>query len=147
VSEQTRKLATQLWQIQNDGLSAEQKDFFPWTENEFYQELFSPQHIIFLFEENFSGFVLYRSLESEVEIMQLSVSPKYKGNGIFLLEKFFKSLSLGKSKIERIFLEVSEKNSPALKCYRHVGFEEISRRARYYKDGSSAIVMQKRIGL
>lgn len=43
---------------------------------------------------------------------------------------------------ERLLLEVRETNAGALHFYAARGFEEIDRRARYYRDGGTAIVMQ-----
>jgi len=42
---------------------------------------------------------------------------------------------------ERLLLEVREQNQPALAFYRRAGFAEIDRRDRYYRDGSTAIVL------
>jgi ribosomal protein S18 acetylase RimI-like enzyme len=42
---------------------------------------------------------------------------------------------------ERMLLEVSARNVPALALYEEAGFVEISRRRRYYKDGSDALVL------
>lgn len=47
---------------------------------------------------------------------------------------------------ERILLEVSAANDAALAFYSAEGFEEISRRRRYYRDGTDAVVMQRRCG-
>lgn len=43
---------------------------------------------------------------------------------------------------ERMLLEVSAANAPALAFYTDAGFTEIDRRRRYYRDGSDAVVMQ-----
>ena len=43
---------------------------------------------------------------------------------------------------ERLLLEVREENHPALAFYRKAGFTEIDRRERYYRDGTTAIVLQ-----
>lgn len=42
---------------------------------------------------------------------------------------------------ERMLLEVREENDVARALYAGSGFEEIDRRPRYYRDGSTAIVM------
>lgn len=43
---------------------------------------------------------------------------------------------------ERVLLEVSAANGPALAFYVAAGFVEINRRHRYYRDGSDAVVMR-----
>ena len=40
-----------------------------------------------------------------------------------------------------IHLEVSEANEPALRLYAAAGFEPVGRRARYYADGTDALVL------
>jgi [ribosomal protein S18]-alanine N-acetyltransferase len=44
--------------------------------------------------------------------------------------------------VHRLILEVAENNAGALAFYARRGFREISRRDRYYRDGSAAIVME-----
>lgn len=44
---------------------------------------------------------------------------------------------------ERMLLEVREGNEPARAFYARAGFEEIDRRPRYYRDGTTAIVLQR----
>ncbi|MEZ0579549.1 ribosomal protein S18-alanine N-acetyltransferase [Nocardioides sp. MH1] len=44
---------------------------------------------------------------------------------------------------ERILLEVREDNAPARAFYAGTGFTEISRRARYYRDGTDAVVLER----
>ena len=43
---------------------------------------------------------------------------------------------------ERLLLEVREDNRGALAFYASQGFVEIDRRARYYADGATAVVMR-----
>jgi ribosomal-protein-alanine N-acetyltransferase len=43
---------------------------------------------------------------------------------------------------ERLLLEVRETNEPALAFYAGAGFVEIDRRPRYYRDGTTGIVLQ-----
>lgn len=44
---------------------------------------------------------------------------------------------------DRMMLEVSEANVPALALYRGHGFEVIDRRRSYYRDGSDALIMSR----
>ena len=45
-----------------------------------------------------------------------------------------------------MFLDVAADNTPALALYRSLGFQDISRRARYYGGRTDAIVMQAPLG-
>ena len=51
-------------------------------------------------------------------------------------------LFLKKIAARRVILEVGHQNAPALKLYQSVGFREIGRRDKYYKNGETAIVME-----
>ena len=44
---------------------------------------------------------------------------------------------------ERLLLEVREDNSAACAFYAARGFHELNRRARYYSDGTTAVVLEK----
>ncbi|GAB2968767.1 ribosomal protein S18-alanine N-acetyltransferase [Nocardioides montaniterrae] len=46
---------------------------------------------------------------------------------------------------ERMTLEVREDNVAAQALYLEAGFTEIARRPRYYRDGSTAVVMQRSV--
>jgi ribosomal-protein-alanine N-acetyltransferase len=43
---------------------------------------------------------------------------------------------------ERLLLEVREDNAGAIAFYAGVGFTELARRPRYYRDGAAAVVME-----
>ena len=47
---------------------------------------------------------------------------------------------------DRLLLEVREDNAGAIAFYVDRGFVEIDRRPRYYRDGSTAVVMRRDIG-
>ena len=47
---------------------------------------------------------------------------------------------------ERIVLEVREDNVPGLALYAAAGFTELARRPRYYRDGTTAVVLSRSIG-
>ena len=44
---------------------------------------------------------------------------------------------------DRLLLEVRETNADALAFYAAGGFVEVDRRPRYYRDGSTAIVLRR----
>ena len=47
------------------------------------------------------------------------------------------------AKAERLLLEVREDNGDALAFYDARGFRELARRPRYYRDGATAVVMER----
>jgi ribosomal-protein-alanine N-acetyltransferase len=76
------------------------------------------------------------------ELQRIAVGPAYRrrGHARALLASV---VALAREEgAERLLLEVRENNEPALSFYAGAGFTEIDRRPRYYRDGSTAIVLQ-----
>lgn len=84
------------------------------------------------------GFVLYRELEGAWDISLVASDPRFRRRGC--MEQLFKYLIAAKSQDNELWLEVHEENVPAQKLYEKLGFREVRRRPRYYKDGASAIL-------
>jgi ribosomal-protein-alanine N-acetyltransferase len=63
------------------------------------------------------------------------VAPELRGRGVAtkLLGKILQKLPA--FKVEKVYLEVSEKNCPAISLYQKAGFTNIGCRANYYDDG------------
>jgi ribosomal-protein-alanine N-acetyltransferase len=83
------------------------------------------------------GFSLQRVVADESELLLLAVDPAMQGQGIggMLLAQFIKDgRGMG---LRTLHLEVREAN-PAVAMYRAAGFEQIGRRAKYYR-GSDGV--------
>lgn len=91
------------------------------------------------FENNvLIGFVLYRELPEAFEISLVASHPQYRRRGA--MEKVIEHLVNAKGQERELWLEVHEENVPAQKLYEKLGFKEVRRRPRYYKDGATAIL-------
>lgn len=88
--------------------------------------------------QKLAGFVLYRILEQAWEISLVASHPEFRRKG--LMERLFKELIAAKGQDKELWLEVHEENVPAQKLYEKLGFREVRRRPRYYKDGATAIL-------
>lgn len=92
------------------------------------------------------GFVLIRAAADEAEILTFCVSEaaRRSGLGAALLDVAYATArGLG---ADDMFLEVGEKNEPALALYKRDGFVVVGRRAAYYHHGdkpADALVMRK----
>lgn len=76
------------------------------------------------------------------DILQVCVSKDFRRMGIAKeLFHFFENIMKEKGVCE-LFLEVNEKNKPALALYNSYGFEFLSKRKKYYGE-NDAIVMKK----
>ena len=93
--------------------------------------------------EEIIGFLITEKVIDEISIILLYVesSSRKQGVGSSLLE-FLISNTKG---CNRILLEVSKDNIAATSLYFKKGFQTINTRKKYYKDGSDALVMEKRL--
>ena len=90
------------------------------------------------------GVCVCHKIYDEAEIRYLSIHPSYKRRGLGrkLIYKIFKECK--NENIKRIFLDVSFKNKEALSFYDYLGFKTICIRKKYYKDGSDALLKEKK---
>ena len=85
-----------------------------------------------------AAFILFRLYETHREITVLATHPtrQRRGDMRFLLSYMLER----KSPSERIWLEVHALNKSALTLYSQLGFAEVGRRAKYYRDGGDAVL-------
>ncbi len=89
-----------------------------------------------------NGFVVYRKILDEAEIITIGVHPDARQTGIASAMLGIVEGELRKAGVKSIFLEVAENNHPARKLYEHNGYVQIGVRPKYY-DGIDAITMKK----
>ena len=87
------------------------------------------------------GFLAWRDLGDEAEILDLAVARQFRrqGNARFLLENFLRLVR--ERGIREIFLEVRESNAPAIALYRSFGFAATGRRPNYYRNPDEAALL------
>ena len=110
----------------------------PWSADDFRDLKKSGCEIIM----SQNGFIVYRTVADEAEIITIGVNPEMRRNGIAsamigIIEKNIKNQG-----VKKIFLEVSATNIPAQKLYENLGYEAVGLRPKYY-DGLDAILMSK----
>ena len=116
-----------------------------WTQNMLKIELLSGENSKTLIIEDYErilGYLMSRSIFEEHHILNIGVFPprQKEGIGTTLLSSFLKSTKSSSS----IFLEVKKSNLRAIKLYKTIGFKVFDQRKNYYKDGSSALMMNYR---
>jgi ribosomal-protein-alanine N-acetyltransferase len=133
-------VAQDFYILQNEGVQT--KPLWFWSLGQFDLEINSENSSIFLWtaSQNLQGFVMYRVILDEVEIMNLAVRNKGQGNGKKLLASFLKDLSLKSTKF--IFLDVASENFAALNLYASQGFRRVGLRSRYYGSQLDAVQMR-----
>ena len=117
-----------------------------WNQNQWKNELEkdSVTAIGIYLNNSILGVCVFHKIYDEAEIRYLSVHPSYKRRGLGkkLIYKTFKYCK--NDNVKRIFLEVSLNNKQALSFYDYFGFKTIGIRAKYYKDGSDALLKEKK---
>lgn len=112
----------------------------PWTENDFAELKQSGCEII----SSENGFIVWRVVLDEAEIITIGVHPTQRGNGIAEAMLVLAENEIKKSGVKKIFLEVAENNTPAYNLYTKYGYEKIGVRPKYYY-GIDAILMEKKL--
>jgi ribosomal-protein-alanine N-acetyltransferase len=87
------------------------------------------------------GFVVVRAVVAEAEILNLCVAPEKRRTGLAeaLLDEAVAELR--RTRIDRLFLEVRESNTPAISFYEKHKFHQTGRRPGYYRDPDEAAVL------
>jgi len=80
------------------------------------------------------------------ELQRIAVDPAHRRTGLAseLLDAVVDAARAGGA--DRLLLEVREDNAGAIAFYAARGFVEVDRRRRYYRDGTTAVVMRRGIG-
>lgn len=112
----------------------------PWSPDDFRDLKQSGCEIIM----SQNGFIVYRIVLDEAEIITIGVNPEMRRQGIAsamigIIEKNIKNQG-----VKKIFLEVAANNIPGQKLYKNHGFNRVGLRPKYY-DGIDAILMSKDI--
>ena len=91
------------------------------------------------------GICVFHVVLDEAQINFFVINNKYrkKGFGTFLMSYLIKECE--KSNINKLFLEVSDNNLTAVKFYSRFNFSTLGIRKNYYKDGSNALLKQKKL--
>ena len=91
------------------------------------------------------GICVFHVVLDEAQINFFAVNHKYrkKGFGTYLMSYLIKECE--KLKINKLLLEVSHTNFTAEKFYSHFDFYTVGIRTNYYKDGSDALLKEKKL--
>jgi ribosomal-protein-alanine N-acetyltransferase len=90
--------------------------------------------------------ILVRVAADEAEVLTLAVVPDVRRQGVASVLLHRAIATLASHGARTLFLEVSDRNLPALALYRKAGFIGAGRRRHYYADGSDAYVMRRSLG-
>ena len=91
------------------------------------------------------GICVFHVVLDEAQINYFVIDKKYreKGFGSYLMDFLIKQCE--KLNIKKLFLEVSNTNFTAEKFYSRFDFSTVGIRRNYYKDGSDALLKEKKL--
>ena len=91
------------------------------------------------------GICVFHVVLDEAQINFFVVDEKYrkKGFGSYLMNYLIKQCR--KLNVSKLFLEVSHTNVTAVKFYSRFDFSTVGIRKNYYKDGSDALLKEKKL--
>jgi tRNA threonylcarbamoyladenosine biosynthesis protein TsaB len=122
-----------------------------WREADIAELLASPGCVALLAtsDDGPVGFLMYRAVADEAEIITLCVEPAYQRRGAGLQIVLAAQHLLKSYNISSLFLEVAADNKDALSLYKRAGFLEVGKRKAYYarKNGAAEDALIMRVQL
>ena len=112
----------------------------PWTASDFKDLKQSGCDII----ASQNGFIVYRVVADEAEIITIGVAPAARRGGIAAAMLAIAEQDAKKRGATKMFLEVATDNTAARALYRSAGYAQIGIRPKYY-DGVDAILMARQL--
>lgn len=143
IREMTVNDTDRVYQIENDSF------FEPWTKKQLLKEFEDNsflRHIVYEKDGEVVGFYIISHILDVVEIFTIAVDKDFRSEGIgsILLDDIIKRSEA--SNVNEIWLEVSTKNTAAIKLYNKFGFVSQKIRKNYYqKTGEDAYNMIRKI--
>ena len=86
------------------------------------------------------GFIIYRIVLEEAEILNIVVGDKFRGKSFGRQLLNYAINDIKENKVENIFLEVNEKNIIAQNLYKYGGFVQYSTRQNYYGNDNAVLM-------
>lgn len=126
----------------------------PWSETQLAAELRGPGALCLIAaapmregredpDGHAIGYAFFRQVAGEAELLRLAVLPGARRRGLAqrLLRAGLRELHA--AGCTAAFLEVSERNEPAVRLYEREGWRGDGRRPGYYPDGSAALLYRR----
>lgn len=114
-----------------------------WDKNQIEQDLIDSNKMYYVMqqEDEVIAFVSFLKAIDEADLLQIVVSPAYRGQGLGTKLLSFALKEMKKQGIKKIFLEVRASN-PARVFYKNNGFRRLSTRKNYYGDEDGIVYMR-----
>jgi len=91
------------------------------------------------------GFICFRNIEDESELLNICVHPHYRQSGIGKkLMQFYTGFCI-KKKIKAFYLEVNASNRSAVHLYQSFSYQQLGIRKKFYQGKSDAFLMARKV--
>ena len=121
----------------------------PWPAHLYMQEVGQPlryQRVVYT-EDGFLAAYLFACWQvDELHVLKVATHPLHEGKGLATSLMAEAKVEAERGGAHRLVLEVRPSNRRAIRLYRHLGYDVVGRRPRYYADGEDALVMTLEIG-
>lgn len=118
-----------------------------WSRNIFLEEMTNTisQCFTIKLEERVVGFICFRKIGEESELLNIGVHPEYRrlGFGKELMNFYIEYCR--KIEVNRFFLEVCASNQSAIQLYNQFSFKKVGVRKNFYQGKWDALIMEKAI--
>lgn len=118
----------------------------PWSECSICSELSNPLSLwlVAVEGEAVAGYVGSQSVLGEADMMNIAISPEYRRRGLAQLLVTSLVEELKALDVYQLTLEVRASNFPAIVLYEKLGFSQIGRRPKYYRNPrEDALILRK----
>jgi [ribosomal protein S18]-alanine N-acetyltransferase len=116
----------------------------PWPAHLYVQEIGQPlrfQRVIFDPNGFLAGYLFACWQADELHILKVATHPIHEGKGLASMLMEEARQEAVRNCAASLILEVRPSNRRAISLYRHLGYQTLGRRPRYYADGEDALVM------
>ncbi len=120
----------------------------PWSRNMFIAEIKNPLSYCFIIETEgmekdpvVIGFICFRNIGDESELLNLCVHPEYRQMGIATKLMQFYIVFCRKMRIKTFYLEVNALNQPAVHLYHLFSYQSSGMRKKFYQGKFDALLM------
>jgi len=116
----------------------------PWPAHLYLQEVDQPlrfQRVVYTEAGYLAAYLFACWQVDELHVLKVATHPLHQGKGLATTLLAEALTEAQRSRARGLVLEVRPSNRRAYQLYRHLGYDVIGRRPRYYTDGEDALVM------
>lgn len=125
-------------------ISYEQLREDSWAESQYGDCIKNQEYInyVLYLDGKVVAFLIAQNLIDSINLLLIATKQEYKQMGLatILINRLIEE---AKQQNLKLWLEVKKTNIPAINLYKKLGFVILYERTKYYKDGSSALILEK----